>query len=163
MQEDDSVVRPPDGGTMRLPEPPVDTQAPVDPVEGLRGAAPEDADRAAKRSLFDDFEALFDDARTYVDAELSYQKSRAGFVADRLKKAVAFGLVGAYFGVLATVALAVGLIIALTPLITAWGATALVVIALLLIAFLLIRRARQAWNELSGAMNSTEDEPAQND
>lgn len=117
---------------------------------------PADASKAeagARRSLFDDFEALIDDGRTYFHAELTYQKSRAGFVANRLKLAVAFGAVAAFFAVLATIGLTVGLIIALTPLITAWGATALVVLALALVAFLLLRRAARAWTEASAAMS----------
>lgn len=108
---------------------------------------------AGQRSLFDDFEALIDDARTYFDAELSYQKSRAGFVANRIKKVVALGAVAAYFAVLATIGLTVGLIIALTPLISAWGATAVVVLALLLIAYLLVRAASKNWKEMMSAMS----------
>lgn len=112
---------------------------------------------AGTRSLADDLEALLDDARTYLDAEMSYQKTRAGFVADRLKKAAAFGAAAAYFAVLATIGLTVGLIIALTPLITAWGATAVVVFALLLLAYLLARKASQAWSDITGAMKSNEE------
>lgn len=117
----------------------------------------------AERSLFDDMEALIDDARTYWDAELSYQKSRAGFVGNRVKKTIAFGAVAAFFAVLATIGLTVGLIIALTPLITAWGATAVVVLGLLLIAFLLVRKAGAMWNEAAEAMNPPVEEEASND
>lgn len=117
------------------------------------------ADRPAdRRSLADDLEALVDDARTYLDAELSYQKTRAGFVANRLKKTIAFGVVAAYLAVLATIGLTVGLIIALTPLITAWGATAVVVLALLLVAYLAVRKASAAWQSLMGAMKPEEDD-----
>ncbi len=123
------------------------------------GSAPHAEPSAATRSLADDLEALVEDARTYLDAEMSYQKIRAGFVGDRLKKTVAFGAVAAYFAVLATIGLTVGLIIALTPLITAWGATALVVLALLLVAYLLVRKAGRAWNDIMGAVKSDE-EPA---
>lgn len=104
----------------------------------------------------DDVEALIDDVRLYFDAELSYQKSRAGFVANQLKKTVAFGAVAAFFAVLATIGLTVGLIIALTPLVTAWGATAIVVLAWLLIAYLLVRRAAAAWQKVSQVMQSEE-------
>ena len=113
----------------------------------------------AQRSLYDDLEALLTDARTYFDAELTYQKSRAGFVANRLKTAVAFGAVAAFFAVLATIGLTVGLIVALTPLITAWGATAVVVLGLLLVAYLLVRRASKAWKELTDAMTPPPEEP----
>ncbi|MGB3797109.1 MAG: phage holin family protein [Alteraurantiacibacter sp.] len=109
------------------------------------------------RSLADDLEALLEDVRTYFDAEMSYQKTRAGFVADRLKKTIAFGVVAAYAAILATIGLTVGLIIALTPLITAWGATALVVLVLLLIAYLFVRKAASKWSDIQGAMNTNEE------
>lgn len=112
---------------------------------------------AATRSLVDNMEALLEDARIYIDAELSYQKTRAGFVADRLKKTVAFGAVAAFLAVLALIGLTVGLIIALTPLITAWGATAVVVLGILLFAYILVRKAAAAWKSLMGAMKENED------
>jgi hypothetical protein len=145
-----------------------DEQAGVDPLNTSEDAAAPDypqaepapaADQpAGTRSLADDLEAMIEDARTYLDAELSYQKSRAGFVADRLKKTIAFGAVAAFLAVLALIGLTVGLIIALTPLITAWGATAVVVLGILLAAYLLLRKAGQAWNSLMDAMRS-EKEP----
>ncbi|MBH5322565.1 phage holin family protein [Aurantiacibacter sediminis] len=121
-------------------------------------AAASDDVAAARGSLFDDVEALIDDARTYVDAELSYQKTRASFVGNRVKKTIAFGIVAAFFAVLATIGLTVGLIIALTPLVTAWGATAIVVLAWLLVAYLLARKAGNAWGEASTAMSSPSEE-----
>ncbi len=127
------------------------------PDDGSTPAAAGDAEAGARRSLFDDFEALIDDGRTYFHAELTYQKSRAGFVANRLKLAIAFGAVAAFFAMLATIGLTVGLILALAPLITAWGATAVVVLALLLIALLLLRRAGRAWEEMASAMNPADD------
>lgn len=121
-------------------------------------AAATAADEPAEvRSLADDLEALVEDARLYFDAELSYQKSRAGFVANRLKKTIAFGAVAAFLAVLALIGLTVGLIIALTPLITAWGATAVVVLGILLVAYILVRKAGKAWNDLTGAMKEEED------
>lgn len=119
--------------------------------------APNAGQTAGTRSLADDLEALVDDARIYIDAELSYQKTRAGFVADRLKKTILFGAVAAFLAVLALIGLTVGLIIALTPLITAWGATAVVVLGILLIAYLLVRKAGTAWNSMMGAMKENED------
>ena len=144
MQEDDTLVRPPQDSEARLADP---------PTSETTAAAQDDLHGGERRSLYDDLGALFSDGKTYLDAELSYQKSRAGFVANRLKTGIAFGVVAAFFGILAAIGLTVGLIIALTPLITAWGATAVVVIALLLLAYLLVRRAQAAFREMSAAMN----------
>ena len=143
VREDDRIVPPPADETVTLPEEPA-TDPYVDPAE---------PGSAGRRSLFDDFEALIDDARIYAEAEWSYQKTRAGFVTNRVKTAVVFGAVAAFFGILAAIGLTVGLIIALTPLITAWGATAFVVLAWLLAAWLLLRKASGAWQEISAAMD----------
>lgn len=149
VRDEDLTVPPPAEPLAPQPDPTGDDIAPAAP--------PEDDGAAGQRSLFEDFEALIDDARTYFDAELTYQRTRASYVSNRLKKTIAFGVVAAYFAVLATIGLTVGLIIALTPLITAWGATALVVIALLIVSYLLVRRAGKAWSDLTGAMSSSEE------
>ncbi|WP_165853477.1 phage holin family protein [Aurantiacibacter aquimixticola] len=141
-------MRPPDDGTVSLPDPPDDASSTI---------AEDDVAPEVRHSLFDDIEALIDDARTYVSAELTYQKTRAGFVTDRVKKGIAFGAVAVFCGVLATIGLTVGLIIALTPLVTAWGATAIVVLAWLLFAFLLARRAARNFSEASAAMNESDE------
>ena len=112
----------------------------------------ETEEAAASRSLLDDVEALYRDARTYLDAELSYQKTRASFVADRVKTTIVFGVVAGFLAILATIGLTVGLIIALTPLVTAWGATAIVVGVLLLLAYLMVRKASSAWSNMTAVM-----------
>ena len=134
-----------DSGEAPAPAHPQDDQAPS-------------ADQPAEtRSLADDLEALVEDARTYMDAELSYQKTRASFVADRVKKTVAFGAIAVFLAVLALIGLTMGLIIALTPHLTAWGATAVVVLGLLLIAAFLASKAGKAWNGMMAEYKSEED------
>lgn len=102
---------------------------------------------------------LVEDLRTYVDAELNYQKTRASFVADRIKKTIVFGAVAAFVAVLALIGLTMGLIIALTPHLTAWGATAVVVLGLLLIAAYLASKAGKAWNSMMAEFKGEEDAP----
>ncbi|MDE1466790.1 phage holin family protein [Aurantiacibacter sp. D1-12] len=150
VRDEDIAVPPPASDTPLTPDTAGDELPPADTAS--------DGGAAGQRSFFDDAEALIDDARTYWEAEVSYQKSRAGFVGNRLKKAIAFGAVAAFFAVLATIGLTVGLIIALTPFITAWGATAAVVIGLLLIAYLLVRGAGKAWADLSEALSEKRDD-----
>ena len=119
----------------------------ADPPVGL-----EDGGEGELRSLRDDVEALIEDGRTYLETELVYQKTRAAFVADRAKGAVIYGAMAAAFGVLALIGLTVGLIIALTPLLTAWGASALVVGLLVIAAFLAMRAASRRWKRLMQAI-----------
>jgi hypothetical protein len=106
------------------------------------------------RSLLADVEALIDDGKTYLQSELTFQKTRAAFVADRAKGAVVLGAAAALLAFLALIGLTVGLIIALTPWLTAWGASALVVALLLLGAFLAARAAGKRWSHLMDAIQS---------
>lgn len=107
-----------------------------------------------RRSLFEDVEALIDDAKLYFDAELTFQKTRAAFMVDSLKRTLVYGIVAAFFGMLATIGLAIGLIIALSPILTPWGATAVVVGLLLVLALLAVRKASKAWNAMMAAVDS---------
>ena len=137
---EDDFISPPgrgDVGTPGLIEPPF--------------AAEEDEHEP--RSLRDDVEALIEDGRTYLETELIYQKTRAAFVADRAKGALVFGAVAALLGFLALIGLTVGLIIALAPLLTVWGSSALVVGLLLLGAGLAVRAASQRWSRLMAAID----------
>jgi hypothetical protein len=113
------------------------------------------------RSLIEDIEALIDDGRTYLDAEVAFQKTRVAFISDRLKKTIAYAAVAAVLALLAAIGLVVGLILSLTPLITAWGATAVVVGLLLLGAFVLLRRAGRTWGRAMRAVSSDSDAGAE--
>lgn len=104
------------------------------------------------RSLLDDVRALIDDGKTYLEAELGFQKSRAAFVADRAKSTIVFGAIAALLGFLALIGLVVGSIIALTPYLTAWGASILVVAVLLIAAALAARAAGRKWSSLMRAI-----------
>ena len=102
-------------------------------------------------SLTDDVLAFFDDGKTYAEAEIRYQKSRMAFVANRAKGAVAFG--AAAFGVLhlALIAMTVGLVLALIPLVGPWGATAIVTIGLIIVGVILLRSLKQRINDIRSA------------
>ena len=144
LREDNLAAHPGPGDEINLPDPPGSRS-------GYHG---DDSSAVEERSLLDDVAALLDDARTYLDAELSYQKTRAAFVSDRLKKAAVFGVGAGVIGLVAFIGLTVGLIIALTPLLTAWGATAVVVGLLLLVSFVLVKKAARNWNSMMGVVRS---------
>jgi hypothetical protein len=106
---------------------------------------------APDRSLLEDVETAIDDGRTYLEAELAYQKTRAVFIADRAKDAAVFAAIGGSLAVLALVALTVGLVIALVPYLTAWGATLAVTVLWLALGAVFIRMAARRWRWLIGA------------
>lgn len=141
LPEDDRIA-PPARGDAGLPEVP-ETPAPA-----------EEGEVSELRSLRDDVEALIEDGKTYLETELVYQKTRAAFVADRAKDAVIYGALAAALGVLALIGLTVGLIIALAPLLTAWGASAVVVGLLVVTAWFFLRAASARWNRLMQAIDT---------
>lgn len=145
---EDSTLAPPSRGEPAVPEPPA--------TDDLEGSTVEEDER----SLLDDVRALIDDGKTFLEAELAFQQTRASYVADKLKSAAAFGAIAVLFVLLALVGLTVGLIIALTPWLTAWGASAVVVGLLALGALLCVRAAAGHWKRLMDAVKSKpEDTP----
>src|SRR5690349_21831369 len=124
------------GGSAMLPP-----DLPDDP--GLEPAA-----AGAPPSLMDDVEALIADGKTYLEAEITYQKSRAGFAANRLKWTALYG--AAAFGLLhlAGIALTVGAVIALAPVTGPWIATGVVVLVLLLAALFFLLRLRSKFDDI---------------
>jgi hypothetical protein len=108
-------------------------------------------DSTNEPSLKADIEALIADGKTYLEAELTYQKSRAGFAANRLKWTALYG--AAAFGLLhlALIALTVGAVIALTPLTGPWIATAIVVALLLAGALVFVLRLRSKVGDIRSA------------
>jgi hypothetical protein len=112
------------------------------------------------RSLLEDLHALYNDGKTYASAELAFQKTRAGFAAGKLKSVAVFGAGAAVVALLAAIGLTVGAILSLETLIGPLGATAVVVIVLLIVAFLCARVAGKKWGELMSAFGSgTENRP----
>lgn len=105
------------------------------------GAAPESS---APVSLTDELAALLDDGRTYVEAEIAFQRSRAIFTASESKRGLFTLLATFAFLHAALIALVVGALIALSPVLGPFGAMAAVTAALVAVAVItgLITRRR---------------------
>ena len=78
------------------------------------------------RSFGDDVHALIADGKTYLEAELQFQKSRLSATASQGQSVLICAVAGLILLLLALIALTVGTLFALIPLLTAWGATAVV-------------------------------------
>ncbi|MFM5929758.1 MAG: phage holin family protein [Novosphingobium sp.] len=98
--------------------------------------------------LFDELKQLGGDARAYAEAEIAFQKARAEVAAKGIKDVALFGLVAFTVAVFGLGALVVGLLIALAPLVTAWGATAIVAGGLFAVALILILVAKARWSRM---------------
>ncbi len=77
-------------------------------------------------SLRDDVKALAQDGRTYLQAELAFQKSRAAYSAQEGKAGAVNGAIAAACAHMAGVALVVGLLLALGSEIGPWWALVVV-------------------------------------
>lgn len=126
-----------------------DFDASVDDISSAGAVDGED------RSLTDDIVAFLDDGKTYVESELQYQKTRAAFAIAKGRAGAAYGLVALAVIHLALVALVVGLVIALTPMIGALGATAVVVGLLLIVGVIFALAARRRFALLAAAYRET--------
>lgn len=115
-------------------------------------------EQAAERSLVDDVRQLVDDGRTLVEAELAYQKSRAAVAGQAAKSVAGWGALALALVFFALMALVLGLILVLTPLIGPVGATLAVVIGLLVLAGLAGMKALHRWQRAAALLS---DEGAQ--
>lgn len=122
---------------------PTDLPDPYDEEEGEAGPP--------SPSLLEDVVALFEDGKTYAEAEVAYQKSRAGFVAEQTKYVVAYGAGALGVFHLALIALTLGVLIALMPLVGPWFATAIVTLSLLIVGVVLVRKLRGKIVEIRSA------------
>lgn len=122
----------------------------------LPGDAPEETS-ASDGSLSEDVTALIDDGRTYIQAEIAFQKTRLAFAADHGKSGILLGVCAFAVLHLGLIALVVGLIFALSPLIGAWGATALVGGILLLAGAILGLKAKAHFERLGKAFKEKDE------
>jgi hypothetical protein len=138
---DPGLARPQDGASAQSETPPV-AEAPDTTLTGLR----------------EDVTALVEDARNYAEAELAFQKTRAALAGKHGARAIVLLVLALVLFNLALIALAVGAVIALAPLVTIWGAIAIVVGVLLLGTGLLVAAALRD-GKLIGAMFGEGDAP----
>lgn len=125
---------------MEQSDPPLVKDAPVD---------------AAERSLVDDVRELVTDGRTLLEAELAYQKSRAALAGRTAKSMAGWIALALSLVFFALMALVMGLLLILAPLIGGIAATLAVVAALLASAGLCGWIAARRWQAMSRRM--TED------
>jgi hypothetical protein len=113
---------------------------------------------AGPPSLLSDVEALVADGKTYAEAELAFQKTRLLYASDKVKAAAIFTGIAAVFVVMAIVALVLGAVLALTPLIGALGAAAVVFVTLLVCAAVLVVMAKARIADLIAAFEERDEQ-----
>lgn len=93
---------------------------------------------------------LAESGKVYAQAEFNRQKIRASEIGLEFRNIAVLLAVAAFLVLASSVALLVGIIIALTPSVGAWGATAIVIGAALAIALLFLIMARGRFRRLNG-------------
>jgi uncharacterized membrane protein YqjE len=116
-------------------------------------------DDPATRSLVGDVRQLVEDGRTLLEAELAYQKSRALVAGEAAKGVAGWGALALALVFFALMALVLGLVLALTPLLGALGATAAVVFGVLAAAALCGWIASKRWERASAQLSDVEPRP----
>jgi hypothetical protein len=109
-------------------------------------------------SLMDEAAALIDNARTYAEAELGFQKTRAGFAGRLVGVSLGLVVVALILLHIAFLALAVGLVLAFEPLTGIWGAIGIVFGGLMLVVVLLGWGAFTRVQKLASLFSSPEEE-----
>jgi len=111
-------------------------------------------------SLIGEIAALIDGGRTYAQAEIGFQKTRAKLAGHNLGTVLLCIILALILVHIALLALAVGLVIALAPLVSIWGAIAIVVGGLLLLVAVIGAIAKKRILRLSALFAS---EPKETD
>jgi len=113
-------------------------------------------EEARYRSLRDDLGDLAGQARDYARAELAFQKTRATYAGKEVRGIgllIGAALVFLFF---ALMGLVFGLILALSPILTPWGATAVVCLGLMLAAGASAWTAWSRWRRMAALIGGDE-------
>ncbi|MGB3470122.1 MAG: phage holin family protein [Erythrobacter sp.] len=146
-----------DIGTRSTGDEPSEPPAPDVPSATEDGGNPP----AFAESIVEEVSALIEDAGLYATAEIAFQKTRAKVAGRTIGAALAFVVLAIILLHIALIAMAVGFVIALEPLVTIWGAIAIVFGVLLLSVGLLIYSAVKRGKllaEIFGSSSETTDD-----
>lgn len=126
------------------------------PAPGASDAPPQPEAEADKPGLVEQLHGLYADGRELIDAEIAFQKTRMAAAGRQVRAMAVLVFVGLVLIGCALIALVVGTLIALVPLIGAWGAMGATVLGSLLLAglafWLAVRRIGKV-----GALFSSDD------
>ena len=94
---------------------------------------------------------------TFIDHELDFQKTRLIFILKRSRTAIFASVLGVLILHLGLITLAVGLVIGLTPYITALGATLAVFLFLTILASWAFYLVKKALSDISNVLKSSDE------
>jgi uncharacterized membrane protein YqjE len=109
---------------------------------------------ARHRHLEDDLRGLVDRGMAFARAEVDLQKARGAYAAGRLKWIALLGGLALVLLFFSLVALTVGLLIALTPMLGALGATLAVFGGLVIVALICALIAAEQWKAMTRTLSN---------
>jgi hypothetical protein len=113
-------------------------------------------EEARHRHLDDDLRSLVGDGFAYVRAEAELQKARAVYALDRVRWIALLAVLAAVLAFFSLVALTVGTVVGLAPLIGAIWATLVVFAALLGVGAICAMLAVSLWKRMVAALSNPE-------
>lgn len=93
-----------------------------------------EGETAPKPGMADQLRGLYADGRTFIDAEIGFQKLRLAAAGRHVRTMALLAIIGLVLISCAVIALVLGTMIALAPLLGAWGAMGATVAASLVLA-----------------------------
>ena len=111
---------------------------------------------AAERSLLSDVHQLVEDGRTLLEAELAYQKSRALVAGQAAKSVAGWAALALALMFFALMALTLGLVLMLAPMIGPFAATLAVFAGMLTAAALTTWTAARRWKRAASQIAERE-------
>ena len=107
---------------------------------------------AAERSLVEDIKDLASDGRTFLEAELAYQKSRAAVAGAGAKGIAGWASLALALVFFALMALVLGVLLGIAEFIGIWAATGVTVLLVLSAAGLAGLAASRRWQRMRAAL-----------
>lgn len=107
---------------------------------------------AAERSLVEDIKDLASDGRTFLEAELAYQKSRAAVAGAGAKGIAGWASLALALVFFALMALVLGVLLGIAAVIGIWAATGVTVLLVLAAAGLAGLAANRRWQRMRAAL-----------
>lgn len=128
------------------------------PGPGASDTPPLPEAEADKPGLVEQLHGLYADGRALIDAEISFQKARMAAAGRQVRAMAVLVFVGLVLVGCALIALVVGTMIALIPLIGPWAAMAATVLGTLILAGLAFWLAVRRIGKIGALFSSDEDE-----
>lgn len=149
------------------PAPVADTPASAGISGAEAGAAPatqpaDDAEDSKKPGMVAQLRGLYADGRELVDAEIDFQKARVSAAGRQVRSMAVLAFIGLVLVSCAQIALVVGTMIALIPVLGAWAAMGVTVLGTLVIAVICFWLAAGRIGKVT-ALFASDDKPAPED